>query len=97
MVRIFKCSDAAQRVLDGVLENGIAGIAGGRLSTRRLQGHVQKLAEAAGHEHVAAHSTYNHPDAELAYIYDVNLYDSKQALAKVIAAFDFAQANEATD
>ncbi len=97
MVRIFKCTDAAQDVLNCVLMEGITGISGGRVSTRRLLSQVHDLAEVARHEHVIAHSTYNHPDTELAYIYDNNFYDSNQAMAKVIAAYDLALANETTD
>lgn len=97
MVRIFKCTDAAQDVLDCVLVEGITGISGGRVSARRLLSQVHDLAEAAGHEHVIAHSTYNHPDTELAYIYDNNFYDRNQAMAKVITAYDLTLANETAD
>jgi len=97
MVQIFKCTDTAQDVLDCVLADGITGISGGRVSTRRLLNQVHELAEAAGHERVIALSTYNHPETELAYIYDDEIYGPSQAKAKVIAEYDLMLANEAAD
>ncbi|MFZ2319670.1 MAG: hypothetical protein WAW12_07365, partial [Pseudomonas sp.] len=80
-----------------VLVDGITGISGGRLSTRRLLNQVHELAEAAGHTHVIAHSTYNHPHTELAFIYDDDIYCADLAMKKVIAAYDVTLANEADD
>jgi len=94
MVRIFRCYDVAQDVLDCALAAGIVGISGGRTSTRRLLRAVHDLAEAGGHEQIMALSTYDHPDTELAYIYDNELYDSDSARAKVIKAYDLANPSE---
>lgn len=92
--RIFRCYDDAQDVLDCALENGIVGISGGRLSVRRLLREVHDLAVAGGHEQIMALSTYDHPDTELAYIYDNELYDSAVARARIIKTYDLALANE---
>lgn len=94
MVKIFRCYDAAQDVLDCALADGIVGVSGGRTSTRRLLRAVHDLAEAGGHEQIVALSTYNHPDTELAYIYDNERYDSDGAQTKVINAYDLANPSE---
>lgn len=90
MVKIFRCTYQAQDVLDAALEDGIVGISGGRLSARRLLSQVHELAADGAHENIAANATYNHPETELAYIFDIELYDSAKAKSKVIAAFDHA-------
>lgn len=90
MVKIFRCTDQAQDVLDTALEAGIVGISGGRLSVRRLLSQVHQLAVDGAHENITANATYNHPETELAYIFDLELYDSAKAKSKVIAAFDRA-------
>ncbi|MCY1271334.1 hypothetical protein D9M69_455840 [compost metagenome] len=81
-------------VLDSALDNGVVGICGGRTSVRRLLNEVHDLAEKDGHEQIIALSTCNHPDAELAYIYDQERYNSDRARAKVIAAYDLTLSRE---
>lgn len=88
MVKIFEGYDDAGEILDEVLANGIAGISGGRVQVREKLNEVAELAEQAGHESVVAHSTINHPDTELAYSYDENVYGHTEAKKAVEREYD---------
>lgn len=91
MVMIFQTSDSASKILSQVLVDNLAGISGGRISVRRLLAQVAALAEVEGLERVAAHSTYNHPDTELALIYDSDLFSLNQAQEILVAAYERKQ------
>lgn len=87
MVKVFDASDNARDILDEVLENGIAGISGGRVGTRRKLREVAGLAEEEGHESIRATSTINHPETELAFPYDDSQYELQEAKAMVERAY----------
>lgn len=94
MVRIFRCYDTAQDVLDCALADGVVGIIGGRLDTRRLMREVDDLAKAGGYEQIMVSPSNDHRNTELAYIYDSEFYDSTAAQAEVIKAYDLANPTE---
>lgn len=88
MVNIFKDHDEAREILDEVLTNGVAGISGGRIQVRNKLNEVAVLAEQESHESVMADSTIHHPETELAYPYDMNVYDRTEAKKVVERAYD---------
>ena len=90
MIIIFEPSDSAERILEAVLVDGVAGIHGGRLAVRQRLGEVADLAETHEYETVMARSTVNHPKTELAYLYDIERYEHSEAREAVVAKFDAA-------
>jgi hypothetical protein len=88
MVKVFEGHDEAREILDEVVTNGIAGISGGRVQVRQKLNEVAELAVQEGHESVIAHSTINHPDTELGYPYDENVYGHSEAKKAVELAYD---------
>lgn len=88
MAVIFNCTDAADNILEEVVSAGIAGISGGRLSVRRRLAEVAELAIQNEHEQVIANSTVNHPETELAFLYDCSRYRPGEAQALVVQAYD---------
>lgn len=49
MIKIFRCTDTPQAVLNAALADGVVGIRGGRTTVRNLLGRVAQLAESEGH------------------------------------------------
>ncbi len=88
MIKIFRCTDTPQAVLNAALADGVVGIRGGRTTVRNLLGRVAQLAESEGHEEIVALSTCNHPYTELAYIYDSERFSNEGAKQEVAAAFN---------
>ncbi|MCQ2994214.1 hypothetical protein NLO95_08800 [Pseudomonas syringae] len=94
MVKLFDTSSAAQEVFDEVEHAGIAAIHGGRVSVRNLGGLVGNIASSQRVNidqeggYFIAGRTFNHPETELAYLYDARRYDSEQALKLAIEAYD---------
>ncbi|UPZ07936.1 hypothetical protein M1Q10_12425 [Pseudomonas aeruginosa] len=88
MIKIFRCTDTPQAVLNVALADGVVGIRGGRTTVRNLLDRVAQLAESEGHEDIVALSTYNHPYTELAYIYDSERFSNEAAKQEVVAAFN---------
>ncbi len=88
MIKIFEDDDSAEVILSHVLEQGIVGIAGGRMSTRNKLGAVRSMAEQARHHEIVALYTVNHYWGELAYIYDDKFYQPEGAEQAVIEAYD---------
>lgn len=88
MIKIFEDDESAEAILSHVLEQGIVGIAGGRMVTRNKLGQVRDLAERVRHSEVIAVSTVNHFWGELAFIYDDNLYHFHEAKQLVVEAYD---------
>lgn len=88
MIRIFEDDDAPEVILGHVLEHGIAGIAGGRMVTRRALARVRELAEKNRHPEVIAVFTVDHFWGELAVIYDDKLYHLHEARDLVVEAYD---------
>lgn len=88
MAKIFDDDSDANDILNEVLINHIVGINGGRIAVRQKLKAVYILAEHGAHEDVVALSTYDHPDTELAYIYDQKFYDNYKAKHEVIDSYD---------
>lgn len=88
MIKIFEDDDPAWNILVHVLEHGIAGIAGGRMSTRNKLEEVKEKAHSDGHENVVALSTVNHFWGELAFIYDEQIYRFREARQLLVEAYD---------
>lgn len=88
MARIFKDNNNANDILNEVLSSGVAGISGGRLAVRGKLAEVRELAEQNSHENVVASSTINHPDTELAYVYDDMIYEKDNAVDEVIKSYE---------
>lgn len=88
MIKIFKCSDKAEDILEETLRSGITGIAGSRVNTRKLAGKVYTLAVSQELENIYAGPTYNHPEGELAYVFETDSYGSDEAMKLVIEAYD---------
>lgn len=88
MIKIFEDDDPAWEILAHVLEHGIAGIAGGRTSTRNKLSEVNHKARSDRHDNVAALSTVNHFWGELAFIYVEQMYRFQDARQLVVEAYD---------
>ncbi|MFN4264436.1 MAG: hypothetical protein ACK4F8_01670 [Aquabacterium sp.] len=88
IVEIFNTSDDAQRIMDAVLLDGVAGIHGGRVAVRKRLGEVAELAESAGHRSINAYLTIDHPDTELGYPFDSTRFDRQEASKLVRTAYD---------
>ena len=88
MIKIFEDDDPAWKILVHVLEHGIAGIAGGRTSTRSKLNEVKEKARSGRHDNVAALSTVNHFWGELAFIYDEQIYRFQEAKQLVVESYD---------
>lgn len=88
MIKIFEDDDPAWKILVHVLEHGIAGIAGGRMSTRTKLAEVKEKARSDRHGNIAAISTVHHFWGELAFIYDDQLYRFQEARQLVVDAYD---------
>lgn len=88
MIKIFEDDDPAWKILVHVLEHGIAGIAGGRMSTRNKLVEVKDKARTDRHDNVAALYTVHHFWGELAVIYDEQIYRFHQARKLVVEAYD---------
>ena len=87
MTTIFDASAPIQLILDAVLLDGVAGIRGGRVVVRSKLHQVSELAKKLGHTSVMSHSTYDHPETELAYPYDEECFSHSEAKDAVLAAF----------
>ncbi|WP_405119922.1 hypothetical protein [Pseudomonas leptonychotis] len=94
MIKIFEDDDSALDILSYVMAEGVAGIAGGRMSTRNKLGEVRILAEEKRHPEIVALSTFNHFWGELAFIYSDKLYDHYEAQQVVVDAYDKQLAEE---
>jgi hypothetical protein len=94
MIKIFEDDDSALAVLIHVLEKGVAGIAGGRMSTRSKLGEVRTLAEERRHREIVAVSTLNHFWGELAFIYSDKFYGHYEAQQAVVDAYNKQLAKE---
>jgi hypothetical protein len=88
MIKIFEDDDPAWKILAHVLEHGITGIAGGRMSTRNKLEDVKEKARSDRHDNVAALSTHHHFWGELAFIYDEQIYRFQEARQLVVEAYD---------
>jgi len=88
MVKIFNDLSNANDILNEVLTNDIVGISGSRTAVRQKLKEVYILAERGAYEDVVALSTYDHPDTELAYIYNQKFYDNNKAKQEVIDSYD---------
>lgn len=88
MIKIFDDNEPAWRILVHVLEQGIAGIAGGRMSTRNKLVEVKEKARSDRHDNVVALSTVHHFWGELAFIYDEQIYRFQKAKQLVVEAYD---------
>ena len=88
MAKIFDDDSDANDILNEVLINNIVGISGGRIAVRQKLKEVYIIAEQSAHDDVVALSTYDHPDTELAYIYDQKFYDNYKAKQEVIDSYD---------
>lgn len=97
MVKIFEASTDANAILKEVLENGLAGISGGRVETRNKLGLIASLAEEKGHKYVVARSTINHMTCELAFLYDASRYEHLVAKRTVINAYNLALTEDPKD
>lgn len=96
-VKLFDSTGPAQDILDEVRLSGVAGIYGGRVAVRGLASRVADLAaEPSGDDDeesqekgsIWSGQTYNHPQTELAYVYDDNRFSPNKALQAVIAAYE---------
>ena len=88
MIKIFEDDDPTWKILVHVLEHGVAGIAGGRMSTRSKLSEVREQARIDRHGNVVALSTVHHFWGELAFIYDDQLYLYQEAKQLVVDAYD---------
>ncbi|WP_122612013.1 hypothetical protein [Pseudomonas atacamensis] len=88
MIKIFDDDEPAWKILVHVLEQGIAGIAGGRMSTRNKLVEVKEKARSDRHVNVVALSTVHHFWGELAFIYDEQIYRFQEAKQLVVEAYD---------
>lgn len=88
MVKIFEDDDFAWKILVHVLEYGIAGIAGGRMSTRNKLEEVKEKARSDRHDNVVALSTVHHFWGELAFIFDEKIYRFQEAKQLVVEAYE---------
>lgn len=88
MVMIFEDDDSTHDVFSHVLEQGIAGIAGGRMSTRNKLAQVSAFAKQLQHPEIIANCTVNHYWSKLAFIYDERLYLFQEAQKLVVDAYD---------
>ena len=88
MIKIFKCSDRAEDVFEEAMMSGIVGVAGSRVHTRKLIDKVDDIANNQGVEEIYSISTYNHPEAELAYIFNTDLYSKDEAMKLVIKTYN---------
>ena len=70
------------------LGHGIAGVAGGRMSTRNKLEEVKEKARSDRHDNVAALSTVHHFWGELAFIYDEKIYRFQEARQLVVEAYE---------
>lgn len=88
MIRIFEDDDSAREILDHVLDHGIAGIAGGRMTTERKLLEVRSLAEHTQHPEIVAVATLHHFWGTLAFPYDSEIYLFDEAKRAVAEAWD---------
>lgn len=88
MVELFKGVDEAQEILGAVLRDGVAGVSGMRTEVRQKLVEVRELARQVGYQSLSAQLTFDHPETELAYPYDVNRYSRDEALEAVRAVYD---------
>ncbi|MGB4075541.1 hypothetical protein [Pseudomonas sp.] len=88
MIKIFEDDESTLEMLEHVLEQGIAGISGGRLETRIRLAEVQDLAERRGHKEIVALATVNHFWGELAFIFDQDIYRFDNAKQAVVDAYN---------
>lgn len=88
MIKIFEDDDFAWKILVHVLEHGIAGVAGGRMSTRNKLEEVKEKARSDRHDNIAALSTVHHFWGELAFIYDEKIYRFQEARQLVVEAYE---------
>lgn len=87
MTIIFDTLAPTQLILDAVIADGVAGIRGGRVAVRSKLHQVSELAGKLGYTTVMSHSTYDHPETELAYPYDEDRFSHSEAKEAVLAAF----------
>jgi hypothetical protein len=88
MVKIFNDRDDAREILQEIMDNGIAGICGGRMAVRNRLKEVARIAYEDDHDSIRANSTINHPATELAYPYDETRYEHQEARQAVEHAYD---------
>lgn len=88
MIKIFEDEESALEMLEHVLEQGIAGIAGGRMETRKRLANVRDLAERNGRHEIVALATVNHFWGELAFVFDQEVYRFDKAKQAVVEAYD---------
>ncbi|MFV3415351.1 hypothetical protein ACQCLI_18790 [Pseudomonas nitroreducens] len=84
MIRIFEDDDSTE----AILEQGIAGVTGGRISTRNKLAQVHALAQRTHHPEVNTLPTVHHFWVELAFIYDGAEYRYCEAKNAVVASYD---------
>lgn len=88
MVKIFEDDDSAEGILNHLLEHGIAGIAGGRMTTESKLLEVRSLAEYTQHPEIVAVATLHHFWGTLAFPYDSEIYLFDEAKRAVEEAWD---------
>ena len=93
-IDVFKCTDSIEAMEQSLRDDGLIGISGGRISVRRaLDELLSQINELENNEEERFGGlTYNHPNTELAYIWDSEKFSLKQAKRIVKEAYDRARA-----
>lgn len=85
MIIVFDDSDDATEILAEILTTGVAGISGLRVAVLERIALVNELAQCLGCE-VSTHLTIGLSMAELAYVYDSQLYSLDEIKLMIMAS-----------
>ena len=90
VVELFKCVDDIQSMEQSLLNDGLIGVSGGRVSVREKLGELMETVNFLRQEDEEdfLFLTYNHPETELGYAWDSARYTFEQAKSTVLRAYD---------
>lgn len=89
-IDLFKCTDSIQDMEQSLLDDGLIGVSGGRVSIRnKLDELIAKInLFKEENEERYVHLSINHPDTELGYAWDPARFSLEKAKSVVLKTYN---------
>ena len=88
MIEIFKSTDSQSEIIEALEDNNIVCVHGSRVSTRKTLRNVVSELNKFDDEEKFINLSHNHPDTELGYAFNHQVFDLNEALKMVIDAYE---------
>jgi len=89
LIDMYKCTDSVSDMEQSLIGDGLIGVSGGRVSVRKVLGELTSGINNEDNDEEGYMSlTYNHPDTELGYAWDVTRFSVSEARSIVLKTYD---------